>query len=71
MSSWSVMTGPATRVRDIADAWQMVLDFFDADEEKAELWFRSPNRLLGNIKPVDMILMGRSAKLLNWIYDNL
>jgi len=41
---------------------KLVADFFD-DHEKADVWFRTPNPMLGNVSPDDMIAAGRNAKL--------
>lgn len=34
-------------------------------------WFLTPNPLLGNISPVDMIKMGRYKKLCKWVFNQL
>ncbi|KKK66828.1 hypothetical protein LCGC14_2960180 [marine sediment metagenome] len=38
-----------------------------AKQEKALTWFKTPNPLLGNVSPIDMIRSGRSDKLCKWI----
>ena len=50
----------------VGTAIDLVAEFFD-DSKKASLWFRTPNPLLGNITPIEMIRMGRIKKLLNVI----
>lgn len=45
----------------------LVLEYFKNDSEKTELWFFASNPMLGNLKPVDMIRMGRAVKLLKCI----
>lgn len=44
-----------------------IKDFFDGDIDKATTWMLTPNPVLGGIKPVDMILLGREDKLLKYI----
>lgn len=47
-----------------------VTDFF-GDEAKARLWMRTPNPMLGDVSPNDMIAAGRYAKLRRFIIDAL
>lgn len=44
----------------------LVLKFFEGDRNKANLWFATPNPLLGGISPTVMIEAGRCDKLLKW-----
>ena len=48
-----------------------VAGFFGGDADKTALWFMTPNPMLGNIPPRDMIRFGRSKKLLKFILDAL
>jgi Protein of unknown function (DUF2384) len=44
----------------------LVLQFFE-DESKARLWLRTPNPMLGNRSPCDLMRLGRSEKLLRFV----
>ena len=56
------------RLIEWAVLFNLVAEHFNADREKASLWFRSPNPLLGGtITPRDMIRLGRSRKLYKFI----
>jgi len=48
-------------------AYDLVLNFFNGDEQKTILWFSTPNPLLGEVSPFKMIIEGRSNKLLRII----
>ena len=48
-----------------------VFDHFEHDLEKTKLWFESPNPLLGNVSPNEMIKLGRVYKLAMFIDDSL
>jgi hypothetical protein len=50
---------------------RLVLEFFQGDEKKAALWFRSPNPLLGGIVPEKMLVLGREGRLLRFVQDQL
>lgn len=58
------------RMREWAIALNMVAEFFK-DEQKTLLWFKTPNPLLGDISPRDMIKIGRFKKLHRFIQDAL
>jgi hypothetical protein len=60
----------ADRVQEWAIALNMVAQFFQ-DELKTILWFKTPNPLLGNITPRDMIRVGRFRKLQRFIQNAL
>jgi len=55
--------GESERQRKIAD---LVMGFFK-DEEKTRLWFHTENPMLGGIRPIDLIKLGRSEKLLKFV----
>lgn len=54
------------RFREWAVAINLVAGFFK-DVDKTMLWFQTPNPLLGNVSPANMIKMGRFGKLLRFI----
>ncbi len=58
------------RMREWAVALNLVAQFF-GDEQKTVLWFKTPNPLLGDITPRDMIRIGRFKKLRRFIQNAL
>jgi uncharacterized protein (DUF2384 family) len=58
------------RVREWAVALSLVAQYFK-NEHKTILWFKTPNPLLGNITPRDMIRVGRFKKLSRFIQNAL
>ncbi len=58
------------RAREWAIAINLVGDFFQ-DERKTMFWFQTPNPLIGNISPKEMIRRGRFRKLLEFIQTAL
>lgn len=58
------------RVKEWALALSLVAQYFK-DEHKTVLWFKTPNPLLGNITPRDMIRVGRFKKLYRFIFNAL
>lgn len=50
---------------------RLVLEFFQGNEEKTELWFNTPNPLLGGTAPATMIAVGREDRLLRFVQDQL
>lgn len=48
-----------------------ILNFFSGDIDKARLWMNTENPMFGNIRPVDMVIMGRGEKLLKFIDASL
>lgn len=60
-----------TIMEEWATAIQLVADFFNGNLEKTVLWFKTPNYLLGNISPRDMIRLGKYHKLLFMIQSSL
>jgi uncharacterized protein (DUF2384 family) len=54
------------RLMEWAVALNLVAQFFK-DEHKTVLWFRTPNPLLGDMTPRDMIRVGRFRKLVRFI----
>ena len=59
--------GPVARGRaghgELEQLCEQVVGFFEGDVNRAALWFRLPNPLLGDVSPRDMIRYGRYAKL--------
>ena len=51
-------------------AFQAVYAFFRSTYI-VEAWMDSPNPLLGNVSPVEMLLAGRFVKLMGFIYTQL
>jgi antitoxin Xre/MbcA/ParS-like protein len=49
---------------------KLLLGFF-GDPGKVSLWMSSPNPLLGNVSPEDMIRIGREEKLLRFVENQL
>lgn len=58
------------RVREWAVALAKVAEYFK-DQQKTLLWFKTPNPLLGNIAPREMIRIGRFKKLYRFIMNAL
>jgi len=58
------------RLREWAVALSRVAQYFK-NEHKTILWFKTPNPLLGNITPRDMIRVGRFKKLSRFIQNAL
>lgn len=59
------------RITEWAIALNLVAGFFDKDEHKTILWFSTPNPLLGDMTPRDVIRVGRFKKLLKFIQTAL
>jgi uncharacterized protein (DUF2384 family) len=57
------------RLEQIANIINMVAGYFEADEYKTALWFKTPNPSLGEISPRDMIRLGRYKKLLKFVIE--
>lgn len=45
---------------------ELLMGFFN-DQRKVDMWMNSPNPMLGNIVPRDMVRLGRAKKLLQTI----
>lgn len=59
----------AERIFQWAIGLELVAEHFNGDLKKTALWFRTPNPLLGNLSPRDMIRFGRFKKLLKFIQN--
>lgn len=55
----------------IIQAVALVNAYFKGNVAKTTLWFKVSNPLLGNVRPDDMILRGKEAKLLKFIKAQL
>lgn len=55
----------------VAYCYGKVLEFFKGDQTKTELWFKTSNPLLGNVSPIDMVRLGRFAKLVHFVETSL
>jgi uncharacterized protein (DUF2384 family) len=58
------------RLNEWAVALNLVAQFF-GDEQRTVLWFKTPNPLLGDMTPRDMIRIGRFRKLRRFIQNAL
>ena len=59
------------RVNEIANVCSLVAGFFDGDPQKTGLWFHTPNPMLGNITPRNMLRFGRYKKLMEFVVGAL
>lgn len=59
------------RIEEIANVIELVAQFFDGDAAKTALWFKTPNPMLGNISPRDMIRYGRYDRLRRFVVEAL
>lgn len=57
--------------RHSQEVFDLVKEFFSGDVQKTFLWFNTENVLLGGSKPINMIITGRSDKLLQFIRSSL
>ena len=55
-------------LEQIANICNLVADFFDGDAQKTALWFRTPNPMLGDMSPRDMIRYGRHKRLQKFVF---
>jgi len=53
-------------LENIANICNLVFQFFQ-DDVKTKLWLQTPNPMLGNVSPRDMLRFGRYSKLLRFI----
>ena len=59
----------AERLEEIANIANRVAGLFNGDVQKAALWFRTKNPMLGNVSPRDMLRMGRYFRLDRFISE--
>ena len=55
------------RLEQIANICNLVAEFFEGDATKTALWFRTPNPMLGDLAPRDMIRYGRYKRLQKFV----
>ncbi len=55
------------RLEQIANICNLVAEFFDGDRAKTALWFHTPNPMLGDLSPRDMIRFGRYKRLQKFV----
>ena len=53
------------------EAVRLVKEHFGNDYTKAMAWFTTPNPMLGDVKPVTMLLTGRGDRLLQMVRNML
>ena len=53
-------------LENIANICNLVFQFFQ-DDVRTKLWLQTPNPMLGNVSPRDMIRFGRYTKLLRFV----
>lgn len=59
----------ALRLEETANIVNRVVGLFDGNLKKAALWFRTPNPMLGEVRPRDMLRMNRYKRLAKFIDD--
>jgi len=59
------------RMEQIANCCLLIANHFDGNAHKASLWFKTPNPMLGNVSPRDMIRYGRFSKLRRFVVGAL
>ena len=57
----------AERFEQVANIVNRVAGLFDGDMNKTGLWFRTPNPLLGEVSPRDMLRMDRYKRLSKFV----
>lgn len=57
------------RLEQIANICNLVAEVFDGDAKKTALWFRTPNPMLGDLSPRDMIRYGRYKRLQKFVLN--
>jgi len=61
----------AQRLTEIGIICELVAGYFKGDAQKTNLWLNTPNTLLGNMSPKEMIRFGRYRKLHKFITNAL
>lgn len=59
------------RGSDAEEICSLVADHFGGDREKAALWFRIKNPMLGGLSPRDLLVCGRGAQLKRRVLEAL
>ena len=55
----------------LEEAFEAIRDHYNGDFNKTLRWFYYENLLLGNIRPMEMIINGRTNKLIKFIENTL
>lgn len=50
---------------------ELLLNHFDNDEGKVALWLDTKNPMLGNQRPMDMFMIGRTEKLMDFVSESI
>lgn len=58
-------------MNDCSEVLERVTDYFEGDKKAVGHWFCSRNQLLGDERPVVMVLMGRKKKLTKFVNNAL
>jgi hypothetical protein len=59
----------ADRLEEIANIANRVAALFNGDVPKTALWFRTPNPMLGDVSPRDMLRMNRYKRLAKFVTE--
>lgn len=59
------------RLTEIAAVCNLVADIFAGDLDKTQRWFGTPNSMLGDVTPRDMIRLGRFDRLKKFILNSM
>ena len=57
--------------KEYPEVRQLVETYFEGNKDKVDVWFTTPNPLLGGLAPCTMLALGRGEKLLVWIKNSL
>jgi len=71
LDGYKELVDDSMRIIDKYIVYVEVLTFFKGDMNKTSLWFNTNNPLLGNIKPADMIKLGRVSKLKSFVTETI
>lgn len=55
------------RLEEVGNCMNLIVQVFDGDVDKAVVWFKTRNPLLGDVAPRDMIRLGRYEGLRKFI----
>ena len=59
-------TLPANYDRDYRKVYRQILGFFK-EERKANIWMKAKNAQLGDVSPIEMLLVGRGEELKKFV----
>lgn len=69
-NKFKLLSHLAKRDENAKLCWTIVSDFFAEQNGKDLIWFWTNNPLLGNISPIEMLMLGRSDKLLKFLENS-